>query len=219
MRMPRIFQFLKQVWLRFLAFGLLALCFTTQASAVITVTTGYTGVRTITMRVGTASPGVINVVQFNVANTPTGNSQAFAASVNGNGTPINASSGGVFINMNMKIPAPNVPQFYRLSVTSPANLTCVVGSGCGAATIPFNSISWTMSVAPSGVNAPFDFQNGTFAGGTTQSLSTIALTAPPDDMFNGTADFSGTMNFIYTNSTPYPAGSYTGRVVYTVTLL
>lgn len=217
MRMPRLFQFLKQTWRRVIAFGLLALCFTTPASAVITVTAGYTGVRTITMRVGTATSGVIDVVQFNVANTPTGNSQAFAASVNGNGVPLLASSGAVTIAINMRTPIALGTQAFSTTVTSPASLTCVSG-GCGAATIPFSTISWTSTTVVGASNYLFDIQNGTFISGTTQSLSTFA---PGVTSIGGGGDvnWANSMTFSYTSAIAYPAGNYTGRVVYTATFL
>ena len=214
MRMPRVFHFLKQAWLRFLAFGLLALFFTTQASAVITVTGGYTGVRTITMRVGTASSGVVDVVQFNVANTTNGNSQAFAASVNGNGVPLLASSGAVTIAINMKTPTSNA---FSTTVTSPTSLTCLSG-GCGAATIPFSTISWTSATVAGAPNSAFDIQNGTFIPGTTQSLSTFA--AGTTTIGGGSdVNWTNTLTFSYTSAIAYPAGNYTGRVVYTATFL
>jgi hypothetical protein len=217
MRMPRFFQFLKQKWLRFAAFGLFALCFATQASAVITVTAGYTGIRTITMRVGTATSGVIDVVQFNVANTPNGNSQAFAASVNGNGVALLASSGAVTIAINMKTPTSLGTQTFSTTVTSPASLTCVSG-GCGAATIPFSTISWTSTTVAGAPNSAFDIQNGTFIPGTTQSLSTFAAGATT--MGSGfDINWTNSMTFSYTSATAYPAGNYTGRVTYTATYL
>lgn len=215
----RLFHFLKQAWLRVLAFGVLALCFTTQASAVITVTTGYTGVRTITMRVGTATPGVIDVVQFNVANTPNGNSQVFAASVNGNGVPLAASTGAVTIAINMRTPVSLGTAFFSTTVTSPANLTCVSG-GCGAATIPFSTISWTSTTVAGASNSAYDVQNGTFISGTTQSLSSFAPGSPANNMGGGfNVNWANSMTFSYTSSIAYPAGNYTGRVVYTATFL
>lgn len=215
--MPRLFQFLKQAWLRVLVFGLLALCFTTQASAVITVTAGYTGVRTITMRVGTATPGVIDVVQFNVANTPNGNSQVFAASVNGNGVPLAASTGAVTIAINMRTPVSLGTQTFSTTVTSPASLTCVSG-GCGATTIPFSTISWTSTTVVGAANYLFDIQNAAFIPGTTQSLNTFTPgTTTMGGGFN--VNWTNSMTFSYTSAIAYPAGNYTGRVVYTATFL
>ncbi len=205
-------------WLRGLLAGLALIGLMPDALAVVTVVGGYTGVRTLTMRVGTPAAGSIDTVQFNVGGTPAGNSLATAPSVNGNGTPIAASSGGVFINMNMRVPAGNITQTFSMTVTSPATLTCLSG-GCGAATIPFSAISWTMAVVPSGANSAFDFQSGTFAAGTTQSMNTFPVGTATTLGFAATVDFSGTMNFSYANTTPFPAGTYSGTVVYTATLL
>jgi hypothetical protein len=204
-------------WLRGLLMALALLVLLPQAHAVVTVVGGYTGVRTLTMRVGTPTAGVIDTVQFNVINPSTGNSIATAASVNGDGTAIAASTGGVFINMNMRVPAGNITQTFSMTVTSPATLTCLSG-GCGAATIPFSAISWTMAVTPSGTNSAFDFQSGTFAAGTTQSMNTFAIGVTTLG-FAATVDFSGTMNFRYANTTAFPAGTYSGTVIYTATLL
>lgn len=217
MRTPRLVQCLKQAWLRIAAVGMLALCFASQASAVITVTGGYTGVRTVTMRVGTAAAGVVDAVQFNVSNTPIGNSQAYAASVNGNGVPLLASSGGVTIEITMRQPASLGTGLFSTTVTSPASLTCVSG-GCGAVTIPFSTISWTSATV---VGAPyylFDVQNGVFVPGTTQTLSTYA---PGITGITGgtSAVWLNTMTFSYTSNIPYPAGTYSGRVTYTATFL
>jgi hypothetical protein len=218
MRMPQAFHFLKLAWLRVAAFGLLALCFTTQASAVVTVTSGYTGVRSITMQVGTATSGVVDVVQFNVANTPTGNSQTYAASVNGNGVPLLASSGGVLIAINMRTPSALGTQSFTTTVTSPASLTCASG-GCGSASIPFSTISWTSTTVATASNAAFDIQNGVFIPGTTQNLNSFP-TGTNTTMGGGSiVNWANTMTFSYTSAIAYPAGNYTGRVTYTATFL
>lgn len=212
--MSQYSQTLNILWLRIVLAALASLCLISEAEAVITVTGGYTGVRTILMRVGTATAGAIDVVQFNVANTPVGNSQAMAASVNGNGVPIVASSGGVIININMKTPTQRA---FSTTVTSPANLTCVSG-GCGATTIPFSTISWTSTTVAGASNSTFDIQNGVFAGGTSQSLSTYA--PGTTSIGAGTVvDWINTMTFSYTSTIAYPAGNYSGRVTYTATFL
>ena len=203
---------------RFMAVGFLAAaCFASDAAAVITIVTGYTGVRTLTMRVGTPTAGAVDTVQFNVDGPTAGNSLPTAASRNGDGVAINASSAGVPINMQMRVPAGNTPQIFSMTVTSPAALNCTSG-GCGSTSIPFSSIRWTVSPPASGPNANFDFQSGTFAGGTTQSLNNFAPNAGTTLPFAATVDFSSTLNFNYVNTTAYPAGNYSGTVVYTATL-
>jgi hypothetical protein len=188
-----------------------------DASAVVTVTAGYTGVRTLTMRVGTPTAGAVDTVQFNVVNPATGNSQTSAPSVNGNGVAIAANSGGVPITMNMRVPSGNLVQRFTMTVTSPPDLTCVSG-GCGSTTIPFSTISWIATPTPSGNNSAFDFQSGTFAAGSTQSMNNFPTTTNTTLNSAATVDFSSTLTFSYSNVTAYPAGIYSGTVVYTATL-
>ena len=188
-----------------------------DANAVVTVTAGYTGTRTLTMRVGTPTAGAVDIVQFNVVNPTVGNSLASAASVNGNGVAIAASSGGVQINMNMKVPSGNLNQLFTMTVTSPPALTCVSG-GCGTTTIPFSTISWIASPTPSGTYATLDIQSGTFTAGSKQSMNSYPTTTNTALTFAATVDFSSILTFSYSNVTAYPAGNYSGAVTYTATL-
>ena len=182
-----------------------------QAGAVVTVTTGYTGTRTLTLRVG-ATAGV-DTVQFNVQGATVGNSQAYAAPVSGNATSIAATGTGVTFRMYMQVPSINIPQPMTTTVTSPAALTCSTGN-CSGYSIPFSSIGWTVSPAPSGTYAALDLQNGVFvSGGGTQTLLNFSLTTAA-----GAAEVASTMNFYYTNTVAYPAGTYTGTVTYTTSL-
>ncbi len=198
------------------AVGLLtALCLASEAGAVITITQPYSGTRSITMRVG--SLATVDTVQFNVANPTLGNSLPFAASVNGSGTAIAASSGGVFIQVIASVRNSSPAQKYTITASSPATLTCLSG-GCGADSISFSDISWTMSAAPSGPNAAFDIQSGTFVAGSRQSLTTVSYASAPDTIDiggSGTVDWQATMNFLYANTNPHLAGTYSGTVTYT----
>ena len=182
-----------------------------QAGAVVTITGGYFGPRTLTLRVG--STAGVDTVQFNVVGSSTGNSLPAGAPIQGNGTAIAASSGGVAFRMSMQLPIGSLSQAMTTTVTSPAALTCT-GGNCTGYSIPFSSISWTVSPAPSGPNAAFDLQNGTFAGGGTQTLLNFVVT------FGGgsAVDVTSTMNFTYANTVAYPAGTYTGTVTYTASL-
>lgn len=189
-----------------------ALCLVCEAGAVVTLTQGYNGTRTLTMRVGTPTAGTIDTVQFDVENSPSGNSRPTAASVNGNGIAIPASSGGVVIDMNMKVPSGNAPQSMTTTVSSPVALTCLLG-GCGGATIPFSSISWVVTPTPSGQYAAIDWKNGTFVGGTAQQVLSFTLSGGA-----GIVDAQSTLNFSYANTTAYPAGTYSGTVTYTASL-
>jgi len=188
-----------------------------DANAVVTITPGYTGQLTLTMRVGTPAAGVVDTVQFDVVNPVAGNSLSSAPSVNGNGVAIAASTGGVPISVIMRIPKRDKRQLFSMTVTSPPALTCVSG-GCGTTTIPFSTISWIATPTPSGNNSAIDFQSGTFVGGSTQSMNTFSTTMNPTVDFNATTDISSILTFSYSNVTAYPAGNYSGFVTYTATL-
>jgi hypothetical protein len=85
-----------------------------------------------------------------------------------------------------------------LSVTSPATLTS------GTTTIPFSQISWTSTA--NGNNAP-DIPAGTFNGGTL-ALRNIAAGTWVENCHT----------FSYANTSVVAAGTYTGRVTYTLAL-
>jgi hypothetical protein len=95
--------------------------------------------------------------------------------------------------------AANGPASATLRVTSPASLTNAAGD-----TIPFSQISWTVS-AP-GSAAPNVIPAGTF-NGATQTLATI----PANTYIENCHTFS------YANSAVRAAGTYNGRVTYTLT--
>lgn len=95
--------------------------------------------------------------------------------------------------------AGNGPASATLTVTSPANLTNAAGD-----TIPFSQISWTVSAPGSPV--PGVIPAGTFNGGT-QTLATV-----PANTF-----IENCHTFTYANSAIRAAGTYNGRVTYTLT--
>ncbi|KRC10442.1 hypothetical protein ASE11_20710 [Hydrogenophaga sp. Root209] len=92
----------------------------------------------------------------------------------------------------------NGPASATLSVTSPANLVNAAGD-----TIPFSQISWTVS-AP-GSSVPNVIPAGTFNGGT-QTLATV----PANRYIENCHTYS------YANSSVVAAGTYNGRVTYTL---
>jgi hypothetical protein len=92
----------------------------------------------------------------------------------------------------------NGPASATLRVTSPASLTSAAGD-----TIPFSQISWTVS-APGSTN-PNVIPAGTF-NGATQTLATI----PANTYIENCHTFS------YANSAIRAAGTYNGRVTYTL---
>jgi len=86
-----------------------------------------------------------------------------------------------------------------LSVTAPASLTS------GASTIPFSQISWTSTAI--GNPAP-DIPAGTFTAGGTLTLRNIAAGNWVENCHT----------FSYANASVVAAGTYTGRVTYTLAL-
>ena len=85
-----------------------------------------------------------------------------------------------------------------LTVSSPTSLTNASGDA-----IPFTEISWTVS-AP-GSSAPNVIPAGTFNGGT-QTLATVP----------GNTYFVNCQSYVYANNAVRAAGTYNGRVTYTL---
>jgi len=95
--------------------------------------------------------------------------------------------------------ANNGPASATLSVTSPPSLT-----SAGGDTIPFSEISW--SVAAPGSPTPNVIPSGSFSGAQ-QTLATI-----PTGIY-----IENCHSFTYANSAVRAAGTYNGRVTYTLT--
>lgn len=95
--------------------------------------------------------------------------------------------------------AANGPATASLTVTSPVNLTSAAGD-----LIPFTQISWTTS-ALGGDTTPNVIPAGTFSGGT-QALTGIAANTYVENCHT----------FRYANTAPRAAGTYNGRVTYTL---
>ncbi len=85
-----------------------------------------------------------------------------------------------------------------LTVSSPTSLT-----NAGGDTIPFTEISWTVAAPGSGV--PNVIPAGTFNGGT-QTLATVP----------GNTYVENCHSYIYANNAVRAAGTYNGRVTYTL---
>jgi hypothetical protein len=109
--------------------------------------------------------------------------------------PVQVYVGGSYQRSN----AFNGPATALLQVTSPANLTNAAGD-----VIPFTQISWTTS-ALGGDTTPNVIPAGTFTGGT-QTLTTI----PANRYIENCHTFS------YANAALRAAGTYDGRVTYTL---
>lgn len=102
--------------------------------------------------------------------------------------------GGYYRNTNAGNPATA-----NLTVTSPAGLT-----NAALNTIPFNTISWISG----GIgDAVATIPSGTFVGGASQSLLTVARNTW----------FESCLAFNYANAQIVPSGTFTGRVTYTLT--
>ena len=109
--------------------------------------------------------------------------------------PVQVYVGGSYQRSN----ATDGPATALLQVTSPANLTSAAGD-----VIPFTQLSWTTS-ALGGDATPNVIPAGTFTGGT-QTLTTI----PANRYVENCHTFS------YANAALRAAGTYDGRVTYTL---
>lgn len=153
----------------------------------------------------TGTNGAINLVQVTVPAAQLGNGTDLAMTSN------STQSTSLYGDGNNTCPTPSsqvmVGAGYRrnggsasatLGVTSPANLTSAAGD-----TIPFTEISWTVSAPGSGV--PNVIPPGTFSGAT-QTLATVP----------GNTYIENCHTFSYANNAVRAAGTYNGRVTYTL---
>lgn len=86
-----------------------------------------------------------------------------------------------------------------LTVTAPTDLVS------GADTLPFSTISWVSGGIGDAVPT---IASGTFVGGGPQTLLTVTRNRW----------FESCLKFSYANATVFPAGTYTNRVTYTLTV-
>jgi len=158
-----------------------------------------------TLNGSAGTSGAINLVEVSVPVTQFGDGTPLAMTSNstqstslygdGNNTcPTPASQVMVGAGYRRNSGAANA----TLTVQSPANL--INGTGD---TIPFTEISWTVSAPGSGV--PNVIPAGAFNGGT-QTLATIP----------GNTYIENCHTFSYANSAVRAAGTYNGRVTYTL---
>ncbi|MBT9463763.1 hypothetical protein [Hydrogenophaga sp.] len=154
---------------------------------------------------GTAgTSGAINLVQVSVPVALLGNGTALAMTSN------STQSTSLYGDGNNTCPTPAnalmIGAGYRRNNGS-ANATLTVNSSTsltnGSDTIPFTEISWTVSAPGSGV--PNVIPAGTFNGGT-QTLATVP----------GNTYLENCHTYSYANSAVRPAGTYNGRVTYTL---
>lgn len=192
--------------------GVVLLCCAEMASAHAWSLTVNAASRRVYLHVGNGTfegnNGTVNMVQVAVPFNLVGNGAAQAMTSNStqsislqgdgyNTCPTPASQvmiGASYRRSN----AANGPASATLSVTSPTSLTNAAGD-----TIPFSQISWTVSAPGSGV--PDVIPAGTFNGGT-QTLATV----PANRHLENCHTYS------YANSAVVAAGTYNGRVTYTL---
>lgn len=182
-------------------------------AVILQVTT--TGDYAIALQVGQATG--VSVVSFSVPGASVGQSTLPVA-----GTPA--------IDVSVTPVRPDslldtTPRPVKLTVNSSTQLACQSGSGCGTATIPFSKISWTASANSAAASG--DIQSGQFSGSTAQQISAfnanagtallciriIPVLCPITNTMSATR-----MTFSYANDTIYPAGIYTGRVIFTASM-
>ena len=166
--------------------------------------------RQLFLMVGVGTPGASNPIVNTV-------SASVPAAILGNGTPLSMTSDStqaaspvdgfpvcnppaqVYIGGAYRQPnAAAGPAVAQLQVTTPANLTS------GADTIAFTQISWTSTANG---NPTADLPAGTF-NGATLSLAKIARNTFVENCYA----------YTYANSVLAPAGTYSGRAVFTLTL-
>ena len=179
-----------------------------RADAVFTYAPTSSAAYGITLQVGSAA--AIDEVVFNATGTNAGLAT---------GTAI-AGSQSITIRISPARPGRLLPESrpVTLTATVPAGLTCTTSATCGTNVIPFGAISWVSTDATSPGQG--DIQRGAFAAGGVQTLASFDAATTTVLILNGDTRFmSNTLTFQYANTTVYPAGSYSGTVRFTATML
>lgn len=189
----------------------LSACLIKQALAVFTYTDLVDTPRRLTLQIGSSQFGTVNTVSFNVRGESLTNNTPIVGNPSDSAwTQPTSPANGILFRVTSQIPTSlaNTIQTVKFTVDSPLGLSCQNGSGCGSAIIPFNTISW---VAYQRDSSGLDMNDGVFAGGTTQTLFDLSTE-------NAGLKIENTLVFHYSNDIIYPAGQYTGRVIYTASL-
>ncbi len=167
-----------------------------------TVAIGNGGGRLI-LQVGSTA-ATINKVNFTVAGGSVGNGVAVLSS---NVTPVSPTCPANTVLIDAQARSQNnTPRTATLTVDSSIPLTT------GTFTIPFSQIAWVSSTPGGGgngcLNSPVTIPSGAFTGAAGQSLITM-----------GTSSRACVCaQFSYRNQNVVSAGTYTGRVTYTLTM-
>jgi hypothetical protein len=142
---------------------------------------------------GNSNP-TIDTVNFNVPGANVGDGVAIAGGENG--VPNQTS----LIDARARSPG-NVSRTVFWVVDSSAPLVCSTPATCGSTTIALSKIRWT---TPAGSEIP----SGQFSGAANQALYSFQ-----------TSRYVYTyQTFYFANDEIYPAGNYSGRVTYTVSM-
>ena len=183
-----------------------ALLVSTSAAAwVLTLTAGP---KQLFLMVGVGTPGAnnttINVVSVSVPAASIGNGTALAMTSDStqsaspyDGYAVCNPPGDMYVGASYRQPSATTgPASATLQVTTPASLTS------GIDTIPFTQIRWTSSANG---NTTADLPAGTFNGGTL-FLANVGRNTFVENCYA----------YSYANSVVAPAGTYTGRAVFTL---
>jgi hypothetical protein len=181
---------------------LVAVALAPIAAQAATVAVGNGAARLI-LQVGTTN-ATINQVNFTVPGGSVGNGVAVLST---NVTPASPTcpANTVLIDAQARSRA-NQPRTATLTANSATPLTT------GTFTIPFSQFTWTSSTPGGGgngcLNAPVTIPSGTFTGAAGQSLISM-----------GTSSRACVCaQFSYRNQNVVSAGTYTGRVTYTLAM-
>lgn len=161
------------------------------------------GAGRLILQVGSAA-ATINVVNFSVPGASVGNGLAVVSTSVTPASPT-CPANTVLIDAQARSTA-GTPRTATLSANSSTPLTT------GTFTIPFSQVAWTSSTPGGGGNgclaAPVTIPSGTFTGAAGQSLIT----------FGTSRRACICAQFSYLNQNVVSAGTYTGRVTYTLAM-
>ena len=116
-----------------------------------------------------------------------------------------ATANFVFINAEGRA-APAGSRTISLTANSTAGLSCTTPATCGADNIPFTQIGW-VNTPPAGYN-PATIPNGTFNGSAAQPIISFPNSNQSQDC----------LRFQYVNTNIVRQGTYTGDVIFTLTM-
>ena len=175
---------------------MIASCLLPEAEAVfISLGTLVQAQHQIRIRVGGDSAGVDTVNFGSIDGNKVGNAQSVAA------------RGGSGVDLWVFAWTPgDGDRMVTVTANSAMGMSCTTAASCGATTIPFDTVSWTV-----GNTAKAD-------GGDVQPGQFDMSSAQPIARFASARQLKSTLLFRYANTTVYPAGTYTGRVTFTASM-